>query len=141
MLSKFKNFPNIVNVHKVFIDDNKDGTKWRDWKYDTSDLVLTTVLDLCYYGNLYDIVGKAPKKKLHWTVARHIAGQIVSFLERAHCVEGISSNFLNPRNILFGKSLIVKVNDFRFASFFRDPEKNVFQWTEGLDIDADEHIP
>lgn len=74
ILSKFRNFPNIVNVHKVFIDDHTNAHSYREWKMNPDNLWLTTIMDLCYYGNLTDLVAKAPKKKLHWTVARHIAG-------------------------------------------------------------------
>ena len=98
------------------------------------------ILDLCYYGNLNDLISQSPKKKLHWTVARHIAGQIVSFLERAHVVEGVIHSRINPKNVLFGKSLLVKITDFGSAKFLNQKD-NVYDWIKNLDIDNEEHLP
>ena len=116
--SKFKSFPNTLNIHKVFVDDGSDCENFRDWKRDFDNVYVCQVTDHCPYGNLYDMIEQFKGKKFPWRVARHIAGQIIGFIEKAHKVEGIVHTRLNPKNILFNENLTLKINDFFYSKFF-----------------------
>lgn len=49
--------------------------------------------------------------------------------------------FLSPKNCLFGKSLLLKIADLRFASFFKNTKDNVYCWRDHVDVDKEEHLP
>ena len=100
MLSKFKNFPNVVNVHRVFVDDKSDpyDPEWKMTEHKT-DVTVVQIMDHCPYGTLKDLVDATGK--LPWKLARHIAGQIVAFIAEAHSVQGVAHQRLNPSNCFF----------------------------------------
>lgn len=103
-------------------------------------------MDHCPYGSLIDLVGRNEGKKgLHWKLARHIAGQIVAFLEESHKVHGIAHNRLTPKVCVFDSLRRLKICDFRHAQFIQEDcsEKkvNIYKPLEGVDIDNDQHVP
>ena len=61
ILSKFKNFPSIVNVHRVFIDDKSDPYD-PEWKRLDSELTVIQIMDHCPYGSLQDLVERDGSK-------------------------------------------------------------------------------
>lgn len=78
-------------------------------------------MDHCPYGSLKDLVEwkkvqKNNKKPgLPWKMARHFAGQIVSFIEEAHKNQGIAHTRLNPQLCRIDSKKRLKIADFRFA--------------------------
>ena len=118
MLSKFKNFPNVVNVHRVFVDDHSDAED-ADWKMEKykNKVSIVQIMDHCPYGSLHDLVtetGRLPPR-----LARHIAGQIVAFIAEAHSVQESAHLRLNPHSCLFDSHKRLKVSDLRNARFIK----------------------
>lgn len=76
-------------------------------------------MDHAPFGTLRDMVTGDPIRpgvgKLHWKLARHIAGQIVAFLAEAHSVQGVAHQRLNPSNCFFDSRRRLKIADFRHA--------------------------
>jgi serine/threonine protein kinase len=115
---RFLKHPNLVSI----ID-------CQDRKKDQFDNYLSYILmEFAPYGNLGEFFaeGDAYKDK---TLVRTIFHQVVEGLEFLHS-KGVSHMDLKPNNILIAEKFGIKIADFEFAHFLKDP-KSLGRGTNG----------